>query len=109
MGTNQEEYFKRLNESLEYKFSLEEYNHYENMINCRNKYVELYDKYIEHQHDFEVTPNSKENVFGYIFSISTHFFNELLNNIILSSYDSTHFSIRRIAENYVIFSFLVDN
>lgn len=109
MGRNKDEYFKHLNESLSYKFSLGDYNHYENMINCRNKYVELHKKYIENQHDFEIEPNSKENVFGYIFQISTHFFNELLNDIILSSYDSAHFSIRRIAENYVIFTFLIEN
>jgi len=109
MGKNKDEYFKHLSESLSYKFSLDCYSHYEKMICCRDKYVELYNKYLEKQHNFDVVANSKENVFGYIFSISTHFFDELLNNIVLGSYDSAHFSIRRIAENYVIFTFLINN
>lgn len=109
MGKNKDEYFKHFSESLSYKFSLDCYSHYEKMIGCRNKYVKLYNEYLKNQHDFDVVANSKENVFGYIFSISTHFFDELLNNIVLSSYDSAHFSIRRISENFVIFSFLNNN
>lgn len=104
-----EDYYKYLNESLREKFSLDIFKHYDNMIESRNKYVDLFNDYIDSQNGVIIEPNSKENVFGYIFAISTHFFDELLNNIVLSSYDSAHFSIRRIVENHVILTFLLNN
>ena len=104
-----EDYHKYLTESLLKKFSLNDFKHYEYMIESRNKYIDLFNDYIDSQKGVRIVPNSKENVFGYIFAISTHFFDELLNNIVLSLYDSAHFSIRRIVENYVIFTFLLKN
>ncbi|MFH2117148.1 MAG: DUF5677 domain-containing protein [Bacillota bacterium] len=109
MKKHMENYHKYLNESLLQKFSLNDFKHYDNMIESRNKYVDLFDDYRDSQEGVIVEPNSKENVFGYIFATSTHFFDELLNNIVLSSYDSAHFSIRRIVENYVILTFLLKN
>ncbi len=109
MGKHMEDYYKYLNESLREKFSLDIFNHYDNMIECRNKYVDLFNAYSDSQKGVIIEPNSKENVFGHIFGISTHFFDELLNNIVLSQFDSAHFSIRRIVENFVILTFLINN
>ncbi|XMB72629.1 hypothetical protein RJI07_01675 [Mycoplasmatota bacterium WC30] len=109
MGKHMEDYYKYLNESLREKFSLDIFKHYDNMIECRNKYIDLYNEYGDMQKGIKIAPNSKENVLGYIFAISAHFFDELLNNIILSQFDSAHFSIRRIVENFVILTFLINN
>lgn len=104
-----EEYLSSLYESLSEKLSLEEYLHYNNIILARNTYNELYSSFLTEHNESEIIPNSEKNVYGHIYSISAHFFNEFMNNIILSQYDSAHYSARRIVENYIIFVFLLKN
>lgn len=103
------EYLNNLNDSLSEKIALNEYLHYNEIILVRNTYMNLYNSFLTEHNKSEIIPNSENNVFGHIFSISAHFFNEFMNNIILSQYDSAHYSARRIVENYIILVFLLKN
>ncbi len=102
-------YLKTLTDSLNEKLNLSKYEYYNEMIDVRVKYIDIYNLIHSKYDEVKVDVTSPVYVFDYIFSASTHFFNELMDCIILSKYDSAHYSIRRISENYIILSFLNEN
>jgi hypothetical protein len=102
-------YLKELCDSLEEKFTLNNYSFIDNLIECREAYFVTFEDYIKTVKGEKIIPKSERNIFGYLFNISRNFFDCLMDNIILSQYDSAHFNIRRLSENYIILSFLSAN